>query len=281
MNSKRITHKKDEIAKKIPTTLFHYDSVYNTIQFIRHGSLLSRNYMMQKGIPLTPQLSDIIDIEQNIFDSIFLESQYSLKAYMNYGPICMHISSKIFENNRFFPNGRFIKSNPEEWDKLTKLHEKYSELSADLDGESLVISNTSGFIPLRGHIEKISIISSKQERQKAFHRKNHFGQNRWGKSETGNVVSNFDETAKLNIEFTLAEAGFENIPVEIETNEKFFWKSKQSNWMEMMYFPSKLFSYDKEINIVYNKRRYNFPKKERSESLMRELKELYETCYNA
>ena len=70
-NPKSRSCRRDEIAKKIPTTLFHYDSVYNTIQFIRHGSLLSRNYMMQKGIPLTPQLSDIIDIEQNIFDSIF------------------------------------------------------------------------------------------------------------------------------------------------------------------------------------------------------------------
>lgn len=277
----KVSHKKDRLQGIVGKNLYHFNSVYNSIRFLQESALLSRNYMVQKGIRLTPQLSDVIDLQHNIFDTIFLETEFSSSGFNRYGPVCFVLKSSLLGNNNLFPTGRFLRSNPEEWKKSTQLSEKYKLADEDTTGDCLVLSNTSGFIPISGFIEKILIAPSLQERAKAYHRKNHEEQNRWGKSSTGIDACNFDNVAAHNICDIIRERNYaDSIPVEIaDVGEAPLWGSKQSNWIEMMYFPGKLFSVEKEIDIVYNKRRYNFSKKHEVDAAIVELRQLYNSCF--
>lgn len=275
----KVSLDKAQIQEKIGSHLYHYNSLFNSLRFLSEKSLLSRNFMIQKGIQLTPQLSDVIDLQHDILDTIFLEAKHSMNSYKRYGPICFVLKSEILENSNIFPTGRFLRNNPEDWTNDATAVDKYLTTTEDVSKSCLVVSNTSGFIPLSEYIEKILIAPSLQERSEAKGRKVFEEQNNWCKSTTGKEIADFDRVAMINIKDSLRENGV-SADVEIDISDNALWKSKMTNWIEMMYFPGKLFAFDKEIDIVYNKRRYNFRRNEEFSSLKEELRILYRSCFS-
>jgi hypothetical protein len=264
-------HNKKKILKKIVgRSLYHSNSVLNTLQFIREKALLSRNYMFQKRLPLTPQLSDIIDIKHKLFDSIFLETQLDIIAAKAYGPVILEFESNLIDSPLLQPTGRFLKSNPELWDqKKLGRTERFLQTNEDIDNECLIVYHISGHIPFNKSLKKVHILDSTQFRQEAKYRKKHEEKRLWGKS-----LGHFCQVAKLNIQHALQANDMQDVQIEINDSE-IFWKSKETNWIEMMYFPGKLHTYEKEIDIIQSKRRFNTTLRQVLEKQIEPVKKLY------
>jgi hypothetical protein len=266
-------HQKSDILEKVRgKKLFHSNSVLNSIQFILNGALLSRNFMVQKRLPITPQLSDLIDIKNRLFDALFLETENEENNLTNYGPIIFHFTDKIIDNPTLNPFGRFLRSNPESWTDDTAKDEKYLPKRETLTNECLIVYHSSGFLPFNNSLEKIEIQGSLQSPQKKREGKRGRSpmphMNCWSGSE-----ESFEDVAKLNIEGALRQTGY-SCPVNIVSRTT-PWKSKMTNWLRMMYSAGKIYDYQRELQIIFGKRRFNQSFRGILESEMPKLREFY------
>ena len=106
--------------------LFHANTVTTSISFILKGGLLSRGSIENSGLPQTPQKSDSIDKEYNVWNDIFLDTT-DLHSHFNrqnyYGPVLFQFSSIfiIEENHEIW----ITKKNPTEWSPQMTDEEKY------------------------------------------------------------------------------------------------------------------------------------------------------------
>src|SRR5690606_6072642 len=78
--------------------LYHANTVTTSISFIKADGLLSRGAIESSGLVQTPQKSDWIDKEYNVWNDIFLDT-IDLHSYFNrqnyYGPVLFQLSAKF------------------------------------------------------------------------------------------------------------------------------------------------------------------------------------------
>lgn len=106
---------------------YHANTVRTACSLINQKGLLSRCEMMKRNLPMTPQASDQIDKDFNVWNDIFFDI-VDLHGYFPrqnlYGPICFIISNKFLLDENL-PNICITKNNPIYWTNELTIPEKY------------------------------------------------------------------------------------------------------------------------------------------------------------
>jgi len=252
------------------THFYHSNSVANSIKFILEKRFLTRNYMFQNTRSLTPQYSDGIDIKYGIFDSVFFETKYDAKQLSVFGPVIFKVKKPIVFTERLFPRGRLLRDNPEKWKKGIKAADKYFDANSvnKDDIRCLVIDHVSGSIPFGDHLEEIVILDSTAGIYKSKKKKTK-------KVWSAPNGASYSEAAKTCLIDAFKQIGEIPPPILISP---FIWPKRKSDWLSMMYFPGKLFDYEREAEIIWSCRYLN-PNIKRDQ--IEKIKELYQKLQSA
>ena len=105
------------LTSKCVNRLYHSNTVETAISFLRAGGLLSRGLCEHLGYPQTPQNSDQLDREFDIYYDLFFDSVDIHERAHNanyYGPVLFEYNISVLDS---IPEGciRITKSNPINW----------------------------------------------------------------------------------------------------------------------------------------------------------------------
>lgn len=151
---------------------FHANTVKTSCTLIRQKGLLSRGAMSAQKLPMTPQSSDDIDKQFDVWNDIFFDL-VDLHGYFPrqnlYGPVCFKLSNE-FLLDKNLPNICITKDNPIYWTNNMSEEEKYyssiSEYITDFEksmknhtiqSKMFTIHNTKKHIPFKKYLVAITL----------------------------------------------------------------------------------------------------------------------------
>ncbi len=118
------------------TSLYHANTVATSMTFIEEGGLLSREYIERQGLYQTPQQSDDIDKQFDVFDDIFLDTTDLHQHFCrqnHYGPVLFQLSSELLLNTDF--EIWVTKDNPIYWSENSQASDNYFDSVRELSDE--------------------------------------------------------------------------------------------------------------------------------------------------
>ncbi|GAV15888.1 hypothetical protein PBN151_5873 [Paenibacillus sp. NAIST15-1] len=107
--------------------LYHANTVPTACTFIRAGGILSRGAVEEQGLYQTPQSSDEVDQEFNVWNDIFLDCNDLHKRFgreNRYGPVLFKYSIELLLDHNL-PEVWITKDNPIRWNSEQKVEERY------------------------------------------------------------------------------------------------------------------------------------------------------------
>lgn len=139
------------LTSKCVNRLYHSNTVETAISFLRAGGLLSRGLCEHLGYPQTPQNSDQLDREFDIYYDLFFDSVDIHERAHNanyYGPVLFEYNISVLDS---IPEGciRITKSNPINWNANITEDEKYFTNEDEL-GYSFIKGDFGQHITIKG-----------------------------------------------------------------------------------------------------------------------------------
>lgn len=151
---------------------FHANTVKTACTLIQQKGLLSRGAMSAKSLPMTPQSSDDIDKQFDVWNDIFFDL-VDLHGYFPrqnlYGPVSFKLSNEFLLDPNL-PNICITKDNPIYWTNSMSEEEKYyssvSEYIVDFEksmknhtiqSKMFTIHNTEKRIPFKKYLVAITL----------------------------------------------------------------------------------------------------------------------------
>lgn len=157
------------LKEKGINNLHHANTVLTSKTFIEEKALLSRNYIEKNELEQTPQKSDAIDKEFDIWDYIFLDAM-NLSDYFSkpneYGPVLFVLKLELLQD---IETVRVTKRNPCYWKQRDSIESMYytsiDEIRADYKtgnklrdgGIMFIITSVAGKLDLSKYINEIQI----------------------------------------------------------------------------------------------------------------------------
>jgi hypothetical protein len=107
--------------------LYHSNTVETSLSFLKAGGLISRGVCEDLGYPQTPQKSDQLDKDFDIYYDLFFDSVDIHERAHNanyYGPVLFEYDISVLDS---IPEGciRITKSNPVDWNVNASENERY------------------------------------------------------------------------------------------------------------------------------------------------------------
>jgi hypothetical protein len=120
--------------------LYHANSVETALTYINENALLSREIVVNRGLPQSGQFTDDKDISYGIFGDVFfnLDDQHQrFRRPNSYGPILFRINvgslfSLIYQNSEAKVN--ITKRQPHEWESDDKPEMRWLQEISEMDG---------------------------------------------------------------------------------------------------------------------------------------------------
>ena len=118
---------KDFFERKGISKLHHANTVATAANFLRSAKLMSRGRVEELGLPQTPQTSDAIDKQYDVWGSIFADSvdiHQRAKTRNLYGPVLLHLSLAVLDRPEIEAIG-ITKKNPTKWTEGEDVSERW------------------------------------------------------------------------------------------------------------------------------------------------------------
>ena len=155
------------------SNLYHANTTKTALTFIKTGGLLSRGAVEYYKLEQTPQNSDQIDKEFNVWNDIFLDSTDLHRRFNrqnHYGPILFKFGLEVLNQDFLLPLW-ITKDNPIYWVSNQSNKEKYIQNLYELDSlysngsykEMITFRNTFYHLPFVPFLEEIIIDDPKLE----------------------------------------------------------------------------------------------------------------------
>lgn len=158
------------LASKNIQYFFHANTVKTSCTFIEQKGLLSRGFIETKGLVQTPQTSDEIDKQFNVWNDIFFDL-FDLHGYFPrqnlYGPVCFVLDNRFLLDQNL-PNICITRDNPIYWKHSMSDDDKYYRSVGEyidefehnkrqkcIQKKMFTIHNTYKKIPLKKYLLKI------------------------------------------------------------------------------------------------------------------------------
>lgn len=163
------------LKEKGITHLYHANTVATSCSFIEEGGLLSRGAVENRGLPQTPQDSDDIDKQHNVWNDIFLDSvdlHERFRRQNHYGPVLFKLSIDVLRFEEL-PPVWITKDNPIRWndddDDENKYFPSFKEFNRSYSlgayREMITLRNTMDILPFVPFLEEIIIDDPKLRRK--------------------------------------------------------------------------------------------------------------------
>lgn len=162
------------LTKKVPN-LYHANSVLTSCQYLRHASLISRGSAERRGIPQTPQASDVLDQNARIWFDVFADSDDIHKRASRanvYGPVTL-----VLDTQQLLATQKgevwVTKSNPTKWNKSSPADRWFSSAKDLATGFSkgtfdfmIVFRNCGGEVSIRDCLKEVILDNPKVDQIK-------------------------------------------------------------------------------------------------------------------
>ncbi|MFD5020221.1 hypothetical protein ACFWMP_15065 [Paenibacillus sp. NPDC058367] len=153
------------LKEKGITHLYHANTVQTASSFIKAGGLFSRGAMEDAEYLQTPQSSDELDKQFNVWYDIFLDSSdlHSLFNRQNhYGPVLFKFDVEILSQEGLPPLW-VTTTNPIYWDENSKEEERYFQSTQEVNEgytdtsyrQMITLRNTSSPLLFEPYLEEI------------------------------------------------------------------------------------------------------------------------------
>ncbi len=126
----------DLLRDKGVSNFYHSNTVATAMTYIEQGGLLSRKCVETDDLYQTPQTSDKVDKQFDVFDDVFLDTTDLHKHFSrqnHYGPVLFQFSLEILLNDKF--EFWVTKDNPINWDEGFSSTDKYFKDVKELSKE--------------------------------------------------------------------------------------------------------------------------------------------------
>jgi hypothetical protein len=149
---------------------YHANTVITSCTYIEQKGLMARGCVEYKGLAQTPQTSDEIDKQFDVWNDIFLDL-FDLHGYFPrqnlYGPVCFIIDNRFLLDNEL-PNIGITKTNPIYWKTFMSEKDKYYSTAQEyidefeenkrnkcIQQKMFTIHNTHKKLPLKKYLIKL------------------------------------------------------------------------------------------------------------------------------
>lgn len=176
------------LEEKGITHLYHANTTKTACTFIKSGGLLSRGAVEYYNLDQTPQNSDTIDKEYNVWNDIFLDSvdlHIKFSRQNHYGPILFKYSLDILKQDFQMPLW-ITKNNPIYWVPNQSDQERYMQNLDEFNSmysygsfrEMITLRNSFVYLPFIPFLKEIIIddpkLLWKESRENLFDESNRF-----------------------------------------------------------------------------------------------------------
>lgn len=156
------------LRKKGVHRLYHANSVLTATTFIEQGGLLSRGEVEARGLRQTPQYSDEVDKEHDVWFDVFLDDvdiHRRARQENKYGPILFVLSTEVLRDCQM--EVLITKSNPLYWKHSESYKDHYFLTLEELESsyrfgdfkQMIILRGISEILPFERFLRKIVVDS--------------------------------------------------------------------------------------------------------------------------
>jgi|SRR5882672_2565334 len=155
------------IKRKGVGALHHANTVQTACAFLAKGRLMARGVVEEKGLPQTPQQSDVLDKKYGLWNDIFLDGidiHERARGRCFYGPVLFVFDLEVFAQD-WLASLWITRTNPQNWTDTQAVADRYFGSIQELQlgyrkgsfDFSLVLRHVGGVLRLKPYLTKVVV----------------------------------------------------------------------------------------------------------------------------